>query len=268
MPSRQAFFLPAGDGQRFCIFTPAHGVAVKGAILYLHPFAEELNKTRHLVAEQVRLLAAAGYSTLQIDLKGCGDSSHDFGDASWTDWLDDVRLAITWLLAQTQAPLWLWGLRAGALLAAEAGRQIGLTCNYLFWQPAAGGKAALQQFLRLAAAAEWLGNEGGGTVERCKADLASGKVIEIAGYRVSAQLAAGLARATLEPPAKAGRLVWLDVSNSENAPIFRSTVATLSQWQQAGTATDHCRICGPAFWQTAEIVSVPALLAATCEMLA
>lgn len=236
-------------------------------MLYLHPFAEELNKTRHLVAEQVRLLAAAGYSVLQIDLKGCGDSSHDFGDASWSDWLDDVRLAIAWLEANTEAPLWLWGLRAGALLAVEAARQIGLTCNYLFWQPVASGQVALQQFLRLAAAAEWLGNEGSGAVERCKADLASGKSVEIAGYRISAELAAGFSRATLLPPEKSGRLLWLDMSNSENSPIFQSTVATLSQWRQSGVATDHRQICGPAFWQTAEIVRVPSLLTATCEML-
>jgi exosortase A-associated hydrolase 2 len=267
LSSRQAFFLPAGDGQRFCIFTPAQGAAEKGAILYLHPFAEELNKSRHLIAQQIRLLATAGYSTLQIDLKGCGDSSHDFGDASWGDWLEDVRLAIAWLQAQTKAPLWLWGLRAGALLAAEAGRHLGLACNFLFWQPATSGEVALQQFLRLAAAAEWLGNEGRGAVERCKADLDSGKSVEIAGYRVSAELAAVLAVATLAPPGQVGRVVWLDVSNSENSPIFRSIVATLAQWQQSGVATNHRQIGGPAFWQTAEIVSLPELLAATCEML-
>lgn len=265
--SRQPFFLPPKDGQRFCIFTPARGPAAKGAILYLHPFAEELNKTRHIVAEQVRLLAATGYSTLQIDLKGCGDSSHDFGDATWADWLDDVRLAISWLQGQTMAPLWLWGLRASALLATEAGRYLGLPCNYLFWHPFVSGETAMQQLLRLAAAAEWLSSEGRGAVERCKAELASGKATEIAGYRISASLASGLAGATLQPPEHARGVVWLDVSSSEIGRIFQTTVATLLQWQHAGVKTAYRQVCGTTFWQTAEIAAVPELQAATCEML-
>lgn len=265
MSARQAFFLPAGDGQRFCLFTPAQGAVEKGSILYLHPFAEELNKTRHLVAEQVRKLATNGYSTLQIDLKGCGDSSHDFGDACWSDWLEDVRLGVDWMRANTQAPMWLWGLRAGALLAVEAARQFALEANYLFWQPSASGEQALQQFLRLAAAAEWLGNEGGGAVERCKAQLAKGETIELAGYRLAPELAEGLRRASLKPPVKAARLVWLDCSNLKNGPISPFTVAMLAQWRESGFSAEHRLVTGPAFWQTAEIASVPELLAATCE---
>lgn len=265
MSTRQAFFLPAGDGQRFCIFTPAHGPVEKGAILYLHPLAEELNKTRHLVAEQIRLLAAAGYSTLQVDLKGCGDSSHDFCEASWADWLEDVRLGIAWLQEKTSMPLWLWGVRAGALLAVEAGRQFDFFCNYLLWQPSASGEQALQQFLRLAAAAEWLGNVGGGAVERCKSQLAKGETIELAGYRLTPELAEGLRQAGLSPPPKAARLVWLDCSNSKNRPIFPFTVAMLAQWRESGFSVEHRLVTGLAFWQTADIASVPELLAATCE---
>ena len=84
-------------------------------MLYLHPFAEEMNKSRRMAALACRALAEAGHAVLQIDLRGCGDSSADFGDASWGDWQDDVRLGLAWLDAHTpaDAPLWLWGLRAG-----------------------------------------------------------------------------------------------------------------------------------------------------------
>jgi len=78
----EPFFLPASRGERFCIFHPAAG-ALRGAVLYLHPFAEEMNKSRRMAALQSRMLAARGIAVLQIDLFGCGDSSGDFGDASW-----------------------------------------------------------------------------------------------------------------------------------------------------------------------------------------
>ena len=97
----EAFFLPASlgrPGQRFCIFHATHGREPKGCILYIHPFAEETNKSRRMAAPQSRELARAGYAVLQIDLLGYGDSSGSFGDATWDGWLQDVAQGAQWLL--------------------------------------------------------------------------------------------------------------------------------------------------------------------------
>ncbi|HRM95473.1 MAG TPA: alpha/beta hydrolase, partial [Alicycliphilus sp.] len=119
----QAFFLPGDNGQRFCLYHPPQGSSPQGRVLYLHPFAEELNSTRRVVAQQARALAKAGYGVLQIDLLGCGDSSGEFADATWAAWLHDAQQARHWLLEQGGGPLWLWGMRAGALLAAQLAQQ-------------------------------------------------------------------------------------------------------------------------------------------------
>ena len=66
-------------------------------MVYIHPFAEEMNKARRMAALQSRALAAAGFDVLQIDLLGCGDSSGDFGDATWNDWVNDVVHGCRWL---------------------------------------------------------------------------------------------------------------------------------------------------------------------------
>ncbi|MCK7493610.1 MAG: alpha/beta hydrolase [Comamonadaceae bacterium] len=77
-----------------------------------------MNKSRRMAALQSRALAAAGFAVLRVDLLGCGDSAGDFGDATWPRWVDDVVAAARWLRRQhpdaADAPLWLWGLRAGA----------------------------------------------------------------------------------------------------------------------------------------------------------
>ncbi|HEX6736185.1 MAG TPA: hydrolase 2, exosortase A system-associated, partial [Azonexus sp.] len=86
----QPDFLTVHGGQRFCLFHPAQDGVAKGAVLYLHPFAEEMNKARRMAALQSRALAAAGYDVLQFDLLGCGDSSGDFADATWPAWREDV----------------------------------------------------------------------------------------------------------------------------------------------------------------------------------
>ena len=70
----QAFFLSTDAGQRFCLFHPPRGDTPRGGVLYLHPFAEELNSTRRIVAQQTRALAQVGYGVLQIDHMGCRNS--------------------------------------------------------------------------------------------------------------------------------------------------------------------------------------------------
>jgi len=289
MPDQpETFFLPAGSApstpndQRFCIFYPAEvgpgSGAARGLVLYIHPFAEEMNKARRMAALQARALAQAGYAVLQIDLLGCGDSSGDFGDASWQDWVNDVLQGCRWLRQRSKAPsadtgqvpLWLWGLRAGCLLAVEAARQLGEPCNFLFWQPPATGKPLLQQFLRLKVAGDMLGGEGKGIMAGMRQQLNSGASVEVAGYLLSPGIATGLEQASLQPPAypaAAQRLEWLELSTREDAGLSPVSAQAISQWEQAGYTARSQIVSGPAFWQTTEIEDAPALIAATMAAL-
>ena len=262
-----AFFLPAATGQRFCLFHPAAAAAAKGVVLYLHPFAEEMNKSRRMAALQAKALAAANYAVLQMDLHGCGDSSGDFGDAIWASWQDDVALACAWLREQSSAPLWLWGLRAGCLLAAEAAPALPEPPNFLFWQPATTGKQHLQQFLRLKMAGELLSGNAKGTMEALRKELGAGKAVEIAGYTLSAGLANGMEKAELLPRSAPARLVWIELSSRPEATLSPASRKYLGEWQKAGHATADAVVTGPAFWQTTEIEEAPALLAATLTAL-
>ena len=263
----EAFFLPVADGQRLCLYYSPKGPAAKGAMLYLHPFAEEMNKARRMAALQARMLAEHGYAVLQIDLHGCGDSSGDFGDATWQSWLQDVLAAHAWLRKRCQASLWLWGLRAGCLLAAQAAAQFDEPANFLFWQPTASGKQFLQQFLRLKVAGELLAGESKGVMEGLKHMLASGQAVEIAGYTLSSELAQGLEGAELLPPSQWGRVIWLELSTRADATLAPASVKRLERWQAASHSTICHVVPGPAFWQTTEIEVAPDLLTATIAAL-
>jgi len=263
----EAFFLPVADGQRFCLFHPAAGMSPKGALIYLHPFAEEMNKARRMAALQARMLAAHGYAVLQIDLHGCGDSSGDFGDATWQGWLQDVLDAHAWLRKRCQAPLWLWGLRAGSLLAAQAATRLDESANFLFWQPVASGKQFLQQFLRLKVAGEMLAGDNKGVMEGLKQMIGGGHAVEIAGYTLAPELARGLEASELSPPDRPGHLIWLELSTRPDATLSPASSKRLEQWQVAGHAANAQVVNGPAFWQTTEIEEAPALLEATLAAL-
>lgn len=263
----EAFFLPAATGQRFCLYHAASNSPPKGAVLYLHPFAEEMNKARRMAALQARMLAEHGYDVLQIDLFGCGDSSGDFGDATWQGWQQDVIDAHRWLRDRSQAPLWLWGLRTGCLLAAQAATRLDEPANLLFWQPIASGKQFLQQFLRLKVAGGMMSGEGKGVMESLKGQLAAGQPIEIAGYALSAEMARGLEAAELLPPPGLGRVVWLELSTRADATLSPASLKRLEQWQAAGFSARGAVLPGPTFWQTTEIEEAPALLTATLAAL-
>lgn len=261
------FFLPAAGGeQRLCLFHAPVG-APRSKLLYIHPFAEEMNKSRRMAALACRALAEAGHAVLQIDLRGCGDSSADFGDASWADWQADVRLGLQALdeRVPSKVPLWLWGLRAGCLLtAADWGRPV----NHLFWQPMTSGKLALQQFLRLRLAAEMSGGGAKGLMETLKGELAAGRAVEVAGYVLNPALSQSLDAARLTPPpaVSPARVVWRELGN-EGAELSPASGQTLQAWRDAGWQVDAALVGGPAFWTTTEIEIAPALVQRTAEAL-
>lgn len=305
----EAFFLPAtaaSGGQRLCLFHPAQSVNPRGLVLYIHPFAEEMNKARRMAALQSRALAQAGFAVLQIDLHGCGDSSGDFGDASWQSWVDDVLLGCQWLReragceatsgaasdalsgavfgetfndSKRDVPLWLWGLRAGCLLAVAAAQRMTQPCHFVFWQPPTSGKLLLQQFLRLKVAGELMGGQTKGVMQCLRQQLADGLPVEIAGYMLAPDLACGLEQALLAPPANAAqtaamganitgaaptqRVAWFELSTREDASLSPASAQAISQWQRAGFQVSSQQVQGPSFWQTTEIEDAPALIQAT-----
>lgn len=272
----EALFVGAarGAGQRLYLYHRPAAAAARSAVLFVHAFAEEMNKSRRMAAQAARALAAAGHAVLQVDLAGCGDSSGDFGDASWDAWLDDARQALAWISARHPgAARVLWGHRAGCLIASALAQEG--PADLLLWQPPAAGKTLLQQFMRLKLAAGLAGADadageppGGAELMRAmRATWQQGGVVNIAGYDLPAALATGLETAALRPPPEPRRVAWLEVSPRDPAELLPGSAAAVERWRAAGHDVQARAVAGPAFWQTVEIEDAPALVAATVEAL-
>jgi exosortase A-associated hydrolase 2 len=261
----EPFFMDGVPGQRFCLFHPPAG-ACRGAVLYVHPFAEEMNRARRMAALQARALAARGYGVLQLDLYGCGDSSGDFGDARWELWKDDLARAAAWLAARCRQPLTLWGLRLGALLALDYARSAPDPLHaMLLWQPVARGSAYLTQFLRLRMAGAMLddGTPPAGT-DALRQALRGGETIEVAGYDLAPGLAAALdALDPMEAMTPPCPVHWFEALNATDQPLPPAANRIATAWRERGVDLRLHALHCPPFWSTAETTVSETWIAAT-----
>ncbi|MBL8379815.1 MAG: hydrolase 2, exosortase A system-associated [Burkholderiales bacterium] len=264
-PSLEVFYRDGQKGRLFCALHAPVNRPPLAACLYLHPFAEEMNKARRMAALQARALAAAGWLVLQQDHFGCGDSEADFSAAAWDLWVADGVSGAEWLADHAGLPVWLWGLRAGCLLASAAAPSMADCPGMIFWQPVVSGRQHLQQFLRLKLAGDRLtGRDNGGDARRGPREaLLDGETVEVAGYSLSPQVAAGLDAARLSPPPGTGVVGWFEVSGAAEPTLSPVSRTATAEWQAAGWQVDARPITGSGFWQTQEIETAPGLLAAT-----
>lgn len=261
-PSREVFFLGTGAARRFCLLTRPSGPA-KGAILYIPPFAEELNRSRHMVALSAQAFAKQGWTVLQMDLHGCGDSEGDFGEASWTSWLDDLNQAHSWLVQHVPGPIVLWSLRAGSLLASAWMQRQSLNLPLLAWQPVFNGQQYLTQFLRIRLGTD-LGQspQSRNVLAELRAALKSEQPVAVGGYWLSPSLAHALEACTFALPADhRARVTVLEVTHSEPPEL---TPASSNWLDKATAAGHHCQgqAChGNKFWQSTEVETALSLIA-------
>jgi exosortase A-associated hydrolase 2 len=257
-PSRAGvlpFFLKSREGECLCLYhEPEPGQTPRGAILYVHPFAEELNKSRRMAALQARAYAQAGYAVLQIDLHGCGDSSGDFSDARWDIWLDDLARGRRWLLERSTGPFHLWGLRLGALLALDFSTRVPADA-LIFWQLAVSGRAHLNQFARMQSTARLFGE--------LPQTTAHGAGKEIAGYMVASELSEAINHADAAALTPRCPVLWLELSAMQPPALQPASTLLVQRWRDDGVAVHTHALHGVPFWSSAEIAESPELLAAT-----
>lgn len=267
----EPFFLPAAAGQRFGLFYPPAGVC-RGAVLYVHPFGEEMNKARRMAALQARALAALGYGVLALDLHGCGDSSGDFGEARWDSWKADLALGQQWLGQRLAQPVSLFGLRLGALLALDYARAPhSAIAQLVLWQPVQSGATFLTQFLRLRIANDMLaeGGEKSGGTQALREQLRAGQVLEIAGYDLAPELAAAIEALDAAALAVTACPVhWLEAVSADGRPLSPAGAKVTAAWEKAGVELHVHLVTCPPFWATQEIAECPALIAATSAIFA
>lgn len=159
-------------------------------VLLVGPFASERQFAYHAWVRWARYLAAHGIEALRYDHHGTGESTGDFGSASFEQWCADAEALASWLARQRpELPLLLHGVELGAVLAGRcfsggAGEAV------LLWSPPVDANHAMRALLRRWAGIEQLYESPGNRKSASEyiRGLEGGLSIEVHGYAWQSKL--------------------------------------------------------------------------------
>jgi exosortase A-associated hydrolase 2 len=261
----QPFFLDTPGGRVFAVHHAPD--AVRGHVLCIPPFNEEMNRCRSMLTLQAQALAAGGYGTLVIDLFGTGDSDGEHADGRWELWQDNIGAAVR-RLDERGGCMSILGVRMGVILAAEWLQANPQPLRSLVaWQPVVDGKQHLTQFLRVRIAAALDRTDAPKeSTSSLRAALASGDTIEVGGYELHPALASAIDSRTLVRtiPPPATRVAWLEQRGSSGDTPSPASAKAIEAWAGSGVEVTVLGFDGPAFWQLHErAVAVDAIARTT-----
>lgn len=258
------------EGQKFFTlrFSPAE--SPKAQIVFLPPFGEEMNRCRSLVATQARSFARAGFSCTLIDFYGTGDSQGQLCDASLAVWKDNVQQAVDALQRESTAPLILWGMRLGGLLALEyAGAASPRPSDIILWQPVNSAPVYVTQVLRQRVASLMVRDLPPETTKDIRQRLLDGENVEVAGYTLGGALVRDIEAIDVSQMSSlcTGTIYWLEHVSEAGKEIGVASRKAVDQLIQRGNSVEVRTFCDPPIWQIHERDFAPQLLATTDGLL-
>lgn len=257
----QPLFINGDKGKLFCLYTPPKNNATE-VVLFLPAFAEEMNRCRVMVAMQARMLAARGYGCLLLDYYGTGDSAGDFTETSWEQWYSDAISAYDWLIDQGHQHIALWGIRTGALLAAElANENVRRFSRVLLWQPVLDGKTYWTHFFRIRLAKLIEQGTPKETTQQMRQHLQEGNDLEISHYIITPKLFTSLENKKLANYQNISiPIYWFETSIDSEGNISLVSQKLIDTWQQQAIKVETYAYQGQAFWLLYERQLAPELL--------
>jgi exosortase A-associated hydrolase 2 len=255
-PGVSGHFVESAKGPIFILLRrPA--AEIRGCLLVLPAFAEEMNKSRRMVSEVAMGLSEHGIATVIPDLYGTGDSAGDFSDADWSTWQTDIFAAARWVEDQVGPITDILAVRTGAALAVSCLDHAPLekVVRTVLWQPVFDGARHLAQFLRLRTAASLM-EDRKESVADLRAQLATEGTLEVAGYGLSTKLANDIDNLKVPRclPAEFGQITWMEIVRTPDAAPPLPAVKVVEATRAAGSSIGIVCFPGEPFWSATEIV--------------
>ena len=263
-------FLPSSQNSQIFLahYSPADYkliAAEKKAVIFVPPFAEEMNRSRRMYVLCARLLASMGLEAVCFDYAGTGDSEGEWGSFSIADWQTNLRDVYQSVRQAGISDISLIGVRFGALLIAQTLIVNDLNINKcILWDPIESGEAFMRQLIRIKIAAAMAEESRKISTQDVLADLERQGYVEIGGYHLADSMIKAMNELTLSKTIdtliNATDLHWMALSRLNKGSA--STIPACVPEELAENLTVHS-IKDTKFWMQQEVTISPLLLQAT-----
>lgn len=233
-------YVLVGADQVYRVAQPAAGEPVGRALLVGSALSER-GYAYHTWNRWGDRLARSGFHVVRFDYRGVGESSGDFEQLQWRDFLDDARACLELTSPAPRMPLLVHGVRFGGLVAAHLFAS-GIGDALLLWDPPEAGRAMTEEWLRVRLAEDTAICDGSPrrTRRELLAALERGHAIDLGGYRVSSRLWRELQGVAFPESVRA-----------DTRPVH---IIRLSRNARAAPGTSVVRIPMPPFWRPGPVL--------------
>lgn len=218
------------SGTKDCLFClcaePAKSIDHR--IILVPPFAEEMNCCRHFFAQIRQRLCSKGFTVIQPDMFGTGDSVGQFGDATWQIWKEDLKHCFLSDVHSESLKTSVLAIRSGCLLIQDCllscDTSVQTTCieNLIYIQPERIGRNVIDKLLRLQIASDRLAGKDSKTRKMLWEQFEKGGSLSIAGYEIGAELATQMRDVSINSDSHtfAGNHVWLELADGADESVI------------------------------------------------
>ena len=231
-------------------------------VLVLPAFGEEMNKSRRMVTLAARSLAAHGVGVLAPDLSGTGDSSGEFAESRWEQWIAELTGVIDIARAEGFESIKGLAVRAGALFIPDLLASGIPLSGVALWEPVISGASFVTQLLRIRLAAGMAASgKDRETMQTLRAAIESGDVLDVAGYPLPAALLQSLGAKSLSLGGSHPLpIAWFNVVHDIANGTPRAAAEQIRELIGVGHRVSAAAVSGAAFWHSVEIETVPELI--------
>lgn len=238
------------------------------AVLILPPFAEEMNKSRHIISQLMQQNKQAGISSFMLDHYGTGDSEGDLDLATTDIWRQDLQLLLAQLQTAGFSRLSVVAIRFGAMQLFDLLNHQPLALQLdkvVLWQPLLDISRFWLQLYRLKITEQMaLGQKL--TQAELEQSLQQDNTLEIAGYPISKAFSESTRQLNIQPPAilATASNCWFEISQLPN--VAATTQKAVTHYQQSFPLSFQ-HISNAPFWNTQELATADNLINATRQFL-
>lgn len=185
MISTQVEFYQGAKGPLFRIIRTPEKVLAH--LIFIAPLFEQANQTRHHITRSALNAYQEGLQSIIFDHYGTGDSAGELNDANLALWQQDILKQLADIRVKSAQAIYLsLPLSAVLLLSDEI---LSLVDGVMLLQPDFNGKRFVQQFKRLALAAQLTKhNPPQGDNKSKQIETSTQQTVDIAGYQMQPDL--------------------------------------------------------------------------------